>query len=133
VKIFTSSVRAPDGRGTSGTPLYRFPGGLVPARASTERLGCGDAFNLPRRIATLPGDDRHNVERKYLRFAGVGVQYALTILILTFAGIWLDEWLGTDPLFLVVCLLIAFVGATWSLVNTVLGPSSSRKKREGRQ
>ncbi|HMC04318.1 MAG TPA: AtpZ/AtpI family protein [Actinomycetota bacterium] len=79
-------------------------------------------LNFEREPATFPGDDRKRVERQYLRFAGVGVQYALTILILTLAGIWLDDKLGTAPLFLVVFLLLAFVGATFSLIHQVLGP-----------
>ena len=99
--------------------------------------GFGAAAAIPSRVlrtpsgrkpATLSGDDRGSTERKYLRSAGVGIQFALTILVLTFAGIWLDEWLGTDPLFLVVLLLLGFVGATWSLVNGVLGPKRGRKR-----
>ena len=98
--------------------------------------GFGAAAAIPTRVlrtpsgrkpATLSGDDRGSTERKYLRSAGVGVQYFLTILVLTLAGIWLDDRLGTDPLFLVVLLLFGFVGATWSLVNQVLGPKRSRK------
>lgn len=77
---------------------------------------------LERIPATFPGDDRKRVEAKYLRFAGVGVQYALTILLLTFAGIWLDDRFETAPLFLVVLLLLGFVGATWVLVQNVLAP-----------
>ena len=76
---------------------------------------------LERNPTTFPGDDRKRVEQKYLRFAGVGVQYALTILILTLAGIWLDNKFETSPLFLIVFLLLGFVGATWSLVQQVLG------------
>ena len=83
-------------------------------------------LHFEREPATFPGDDRKRVERQYLRFAGVGVQYALTILVLTLLGIWVDEKLGTGPLFLIVCLLLAFVGATWSLVHTVLGPSDKQ-------
>jgi len=75
----------------------------------------------PERIpTTFPGDDRKRDERQYLRFAGVGVQYALTILVLTLAGIWLDERFETAPLLLIICLLVAFVRATWSLVQQVL-------------
>ena len=76
---------------------------------------------LERNPTTFPGDDRKRVEQRYLRFAGVGVQYALTILILTLAGIWLDNKFETSPLFLIVFLLLGFVGATWSLVQQVLG------------
>lgn len=76
----------------------------------------------------MPGEDRTRVERTYLRFAGVGIQFGLTIALLTFLGIWLDRRLRTEPLFTVVLLLLAFVGATFSLVRTVLGPDKKDKQ-----
>jgi len=85
---------------------------------------------LERIPTTFPGDDRKRVERQYLRFAGVGVQYAATILVLTLLGIWLDKRAGTAPIFLLVFLLIGFVGATWSLIQQVLGPD---KKAGGKK
>jgi F0F1-type ATP synthase assembly protein I len=79
---------------------------------------------LPERTpTTFPGDDRKRVERSYLQFAGVGVQFAATILVLTLLGIWLDGRVGTGSLFTVLFLLFGFVGATWSLIHTVLGPT----------
>jgi F0F1-type ATP synthase assembly protein I len=84
----------------------------------------------PERIpTTFPGDDRKRVERSYLQFAGVGVQFAATILLLTLLGIWLDGRAGTGALFTVVFLLFGFVGATWSLVRTVLGPTKPGDKQ----
>ena len=87
----------------------------------------GQSLHLERKPATFPGEDRNRVERKYLRFAGVGIQFALTILLLTLLGIWLDGRAGTGALFTVVFLLLGFVGATWSLVRQVLAPGSSDK------
>jgi F0F1-type ATP synthase assembly protein I len=85
---------------------------------------------LERIPTTFPGDDRKRVERQYLRFAGVGVQYAATILILTLLGIWADNKAGTAPLFLLVFLLLGFVGATWSLIQQVLGPGKKPEDKE---
>jgi F0F1-type ATP synthase assembly protein I len=90
-------------------------------------VGLGQSLHLERKPATFPEDDRRRVERKYLQFAGVGVQFAAIILVLTLAGIWLDERVGTAPIFTVVFLLLAFVGATWSLVHQVLGPGKPDK------
>lgn len=73
-----------------------------------------------RKPATFPGDDRNRIQRKYLRSAGVGIQFMLTILFLTVLGIWLDGRFGTGVLFTMVLLLLGFVGATWSLVQQVL-------------
>ena len=86
-----------------------------------------------RSPATLPGDDRHEAERKYLRFAAVGIQFTLTILVLTIAGIWVDGRLGTKPLFTVVLLFLGFIGATWSLVHEVLGPDQRGPDHQGKK
>jgi hypothetical protein len=92
--------------------------------------GIGQQFpRFERTPTTFPGDDRKRVERQYLRFAGVGMQYALTILLLTVAGIWADGKLETAPLFTVLGLLVAFVGATYSLVQQVLGPDKGPGKK----
>jgi F0F1-type ATP synthase assembly protein I len=92
-------------------------------------MGTGTSLLPERRPATLPGDDRNRAERKYLRFAAVGVQYTLTILLLTLFGIWLDGRLGTGWLFTLVLLLLGFVGATFSLIHQVLGPDDPSKKK----
>jgi len=41
-------------------------------------------------------------------FAGVGLQFAATIVAFMFAGIWLDRRLGTSPWFVILCV---FLGA----------------------
>ena len=107
----------------------RRAGHLVGFRPMLTAEGMGSPLRPGRRLATLPGDDRNRVERKYLRFAAVGVQYTLTILLLTLFGIWLDGRLGTGWLFTLVFLLLGFVGATWSLIHQVLGPDDPNKKK----
>lgn len=58
------------------------------------------------------------VESKELgRLAGMGMQFALTILVLAFGGHWLDQRLGTLPLFLIVGVSLGFVGGTISMVK----------------
>jgi len=91
-------------------------------------VSIGQSHHPERTHATFPGEDKKRVERQYLRFAGVGVQFALTVVFLTLLGIWLDGRLGTGPLFVVVFLLLGFGGATWSLVQQVLGPRKPDKK-----
>ena len=41
-------------------------------------------------------------------YAGVGLQFALSIVVFMFAGMWLDRRLGTSPWLLI---LLVFVGA----------------------
>ena len=59
----------------------------------------------------------------------MGVQFALTILLLTLLGIWLDGRFETGTLFTLVLLLLGFVGATYSLVRQVLAPDKRDKQK----
>ena len=95
--------------------------------------GVGQFPHLERTPATFPGDDRRRVERSYLQFAGVGVQFAATILVLTLFGIWLDDKAGTAPLLTVVFLALGFIGATWSLIHNVLGPPKPGDPKSGKK
>lgn len=47
--------------------------------------------------------------------AGMGLQFALSILLFLLAGQWIDRKLGTAPLFL---LLFVFIGAGASFYST---------------
>lgn len=50
-------------------------------------------------------------------FAGVGVQFAVTIVLFAFAGIWLDEKLGSSPWFVLIMVLGGAALAFWSMVR----------------
>lgn len=53
------------------------------------------------------------------RFGGMGLQFAATLCVFAFAGYWLDRWLGTLPLFLIVGVFVGFFGGTLSMVKRV--------------
>lgn len=53
------------------------------------------------------------------RFAGMGLQLAASMGLLAFGGYWLDRWLGTLPLFLVVGAFAGLLGGTVSIVKRV--------------
>lgn len=67
-------------------------------------------------------------------FAGVGIQFALSILLFLLVGKWIDGHLGTTPLFLI---LGAFVGAAAGFYSMYRKVAAATRKdaasREGRQ
>ena len=74
------------------------------------------------------GSPDRRVERQYLRFAGVGIQFGLTIALFTLGGIWLDgKFEGLRPLFTVLGLRLGFTGAATGLIFQVLGPKKKTK------
>jgi hypothetical protein len=55
------------------------------------------------------GAGRHPAAPSPGEYAGVGLQFALTIVVFMFAGMWLDRALGTSPWLLI---LLVFGGAS---------------------
>ena len=52
-------------------------------------------------------------------FAGIGLQFALTILVFVFAGVWLDRHLGTSPWLLLICVFAGAAGGFYSMYRRI--------------
>jgi ATP synthase protein I len=48
-------------------------------------------------------------------FAGIGIQFALVILVFTAAGVWLDKRLGTSPWLVILCVFLGAGGGFYSI------------------
>ncbi len=62
-------------------------------------------------------------------FAGIGLQFALTILVFVFAGVWLDSRLGTSPWLLLVFVFVGAAGGFYSMYRRVT--AAQRKSKDG--
>ena len=61
-------------------------------------------------------------------FAGIGLQFALTILLFAFAGVWLDNRLGTSPWLLLVSVFVGAAGGFYSMYRRVT--ASQRRSKD---
>ena len=52
-------------------------------------------------------------------FAGIGLQFAVVILVFTAAGVWLDRRFGTSPWFLLVFVFAGAGGGFYSMYRKV--------------
>lgn len=59
-----------------------------------------------------------------------GLTLALSVVLLTLGGRWLDNQLHTSPLFLIIGALWGAAGGTWWVVLRVKQFSDSEEKRE---
>ena len=50
-------------------------------------------------------------------YATLGLGFAASVALLTIGGLYLDRWLGTEPLFLLLGLVAGLVGGTVSLIR----------------
>jgi len=75
----------------------------------------GDRKEAPR----SPARDIALQGKEFGRLSGIGMQFALTIVVMAFVGHWLDQRLGTLPLFLILGVLLGFIGGTISMIKRV--------------
>jgi F0F1-type ATP synthase assembly protein I len=52
-------------------------------------------------------------------FAGIGLQFAFTLLVFVAAGVWLDRRLGTSPWLVIVCVFAGAGGGFYSMIRRV--------------
>lgn len=63
-------------------------------------------------------------------FAGIGVQFAATILVFVFAGIWLDRRFGTSPWLLIISVFAGAGGAFYSMYRRVTAAPRDAKHKK---
>jgi len=66
-------------------------------------------------------------------FAGIGVQFALTLLVFVAAGIWIDRRLGTSPWLLIVCVFAGAGGGFYSMIRRVTAAQRRDAERIARE
>ena len=54
-----------------------------------------------------------------LRYAGLGIQLAATVVVCVLLGQWLDRKVGTDGIFTIVAPLLGFGGVMYSLMRAL--------------
>lgn len=73
-------------------------------------------------VCTVPyqeNDDRKSAQRAYLKYAGIGTQFGVTIALFTWFGTWLDNRFDTTPYLTLVLALIGITGGMLSIIYTV--------------
>ena len=61
-------------------------------------------------------------------YLGLGVQLAVTMVIMFFAGKYLDEYLNTSPLFIIVFSIFGGFAGTYNFIKAANDLNKKRKK-----
>lgn len=68
-------------------------------------------------------------------YAGVGLQFAISLLLFLYAGQWLDRRLGTSPLFLLLGVFVGAGASFYSMYSKLMAAQKrdedARKARQG--
>ena len=65
--------------------------------------------------------------------AGMGLQFAISILVFLLAGQWLDKKLGTTPLFLIVFVFLGAGGSFYSIYRKLMAQQKREDEARKRQ
>ncbi|MEO8945894.1 MAG: AtpZ/AtpI family protein [Gemmatimonadaceae bacterium] len=63
-------------------------------------------------------------------FAGIGLQFAVSIVLFVFAGQWLDRRLGTGPVFLILGVFLGAAGSFYSMYRKLMAAQKHQDKAE---
>ena len=61
-------------------------------------------------------------------FAGIGLQFALSIVLFVFVGEWVDSRLGTGPVFLIVGAFVGAGGGFYSMYRKLMASQQSEDR-----
>jgi F0F1-type ATP synthase assembly protein I len=93
----------------------------------------------PASPSVLPRDQERRERSAAARFAGVGLQFAITILACLWLGTWLDRKFGTAPLFLYGGVFLGAAAAFYSMYRQLMAnlerdeAATRARKGAGRQ
>ena len=62
-------------------------------------------------------DPARKVTRNWMKYSGMAFQMIGVMLACVFAGIYLDSWLGTNPIFTIVMSLIGVSGGLYAAIK----------------
>lgn len=59
-----------------------------------------------------------NLTNDYVKFTGLGIQIAASLLISLYGGLWLDEKFESEPLFLLIGVFFGMFAGIWTVIKT---------------
>lgn len=62
---------------------------------------------------------RRNKNLDLMQCSGLGIQLAVTLALCTYLGMLLDQWLGTEPILIIVGGFLGLGSGMWSVVKAV--------------
>jgi len=99
-------------------------------RAGTSRQGLP-----PASPPALPSDEEQRERSTVARFAGIGIQFAVTILVSLALGNWLDKKFGTS-VFIYLAVFLGAAAAFYSMYRQLMAnlerDEAARRARKGR-
>jgi len=66
------------------------------------------------------------------KYAGIGIQFAASIVLFLYAGQWVDRRLGTTPIFLIVGVFVGATAAFYSIYKRLMRDLKEQEEAQSR-
>jgi F0F1-type ATP synthase assembly protein I len=66
------------------------------------------------------------------KYAGIGIQFAASIVLFLYAGQWVDRRLGTTPIFLIVGVFVGATAAFYSIYKRLMRDLKEQEQAQSR-
>jgi F0F1-type ATP synthase assembly protein I len=66
------------------------------------------------------------------KYAGIGIQFAASIVLFLYAGQWIDRRLGTAPIFLIVGVFVGATAAFYSIYKRLMRDLKQEEEAQAR-
>jgi F0F1-type ATP synthase assembly protein I len=78
-----------------------------------------------------PESEDRRQARSFGRYAGVGLQFAVAVIVFLYAGQWVDNRLGTDPWGMIIGVFVGAGAAFYSMYHRLM--ADLRRDEEARR
>ncbi len=69
----------------------------------------------------------------WLRYSGVGFEFAAALVVFALIGYWIDRTFGTEPWGLVIGAALGLIGGTYNLIREATSAFRSFDQNKGRK
>lgn len=76
-----------------------------------------ESENTVKEYLKLKKHDRSKIATAYALLTQIAIQVLVIMVMMFFLGRWLDKFLGTSPLFLLLCILLGMLSAFKSIYD----------------
>ncbi len=82
---------------------------------------------------SFDGEDRASLMQSLAPFFTIGIQLALTVVVMFFVGRWLDAELHTAPWLMIAGLFVGSAAGLYKFIQTVIDVTRKEEQQHGSQ
>jgi F0F1-type ATP synthase assembly protein I len=89
--------------------------------------------NVPVVVLGTPMADKKNGKPSWIRFSGIGIEFASAVAVFTVIGYYIDEYYNSKPTALLICIMLGLIGGMYNLIRQSLAATRNFDKDSSKE